>query len=95
MERPNDPTETTPRSARESAEGSPSRAWFSTLGGVGLLAYTGYWLDNPSAQGLGRFFRVLYKGLGKWPIAILFAAGGIWFLSIGLRGLLRRSVQRR
>ena len=94
MQAPTDPTENSPRPQRESEEEpSAARAWLCALVGVGLLGYAWYWLDNPSAQGLGRFFRLLYKGLGKWPIAILLAGGGIWFLAVGLRVVIRRNVQ--
>jgi hypothetical protein len=56
----------------------------NTLLGIGLLGYTSYWIQHPSAQGIGRFLRPVYNEWGKWPIAIVFAIGGLSLLYIGL-----------
>jgi hypothetical protein len=67
----------------------------NTLLGVGLLGYSWYWIQHPSAQGLGRFLRPLYKLWGKWPIAIVFAVGGLSLLSIGLGRIARKYARKR
>jgi hypothetical protein len=94
METPKDPADT--RLQRLDDSDHPiARSWVTTLLGVGVLGFTWYWLDNPSAQGLGRILRFVYKGGGKWPIALVFAAGGVYLLSTGVSGILRRHAQKR
>jgi hypothetical protein len=70
------------------------KPWVNTLLGAGLLGYTWYWVENPSRQGLGRILRLVSKTWGKWPVAILLAAGGLTYLSIGLTGIVRRHRRR-
>jgi hypothetical protein len=95
MAPPDDRTRTPAPHAEEAKAHGLLGTWLNTLVGVGLLVYTCYWVQHPSAQALGRFLRPLYRLWGKWPIALVFAAGGLFFLSIGLTRLVGRNVRKR
>jgi hypothetical protein len=95
MAPPDDRAPTPAPPSGDAEEPGIAGAWVSTLLGVGLLGYTWHWTHHPSAQGLGRIFRPLYRLWGKWPIAIVFAAGGLSLLSIGLTGIVQRYLRKR